>query len=74
MLHCQLVMENVRYTIQKEVIIKTEVRGPSFQLWFIGLSALVRVGLAVLMIDCATIMNGTTQGIGFSSTPPGASI
>jgi uncharacterized protein YceK len=36
------------------------------------------VGLAILVscvvVGCATIMHGTTQGIGFSSTPSGASI
>ena len=39
----------------------------------------VTVGIAVLLsasyvVGCATIMHGTTQGIGFSSIPTGASI
>lgn len=42
--------------------------------WLLILSALGGVGLAALVVGCATIMHGTTQGIGFSSTPSGASI
>ena len=30
--------------------------------------------LSLVVVGCATIMHGTTQGIGFSSTPSGASI
>jgi hypothetical protein len=41
---------------------------------FIVLSALGGATLAALVVGCATIMHGTTQGIGFSSTPSGASI
>ena len=32
------------------------------------------VALAFFMVGCGTIIHGTTQGIGFSSTPSGASI
>jgi uncharacterized protein YceK len=34
----------------------------------------VAVLLSCVVVGCATIMHGTTQGIGFSSTPSGASI
>ncbi len=37
----------------------------------IALSLLALVGMLVLMPGCATIMNGTTQSIGISSTPTG---
>lgn len=42
--------------------------------WFLVVSALGGIGLGLLLIGCATIMHGTTQDVGFSSTPSGAAV
>src|SRR2546428_4814985 len=40
----------------------------------VSLSTLAGIALVFLVSGCATIMHGTTQSIGISSTPTGASV
>jgi hypothetical protein len=42
--------------------------------WIVVVCALAGIGLGLLVIGCATIIHGTTQDVGFSSTPSGATV